>query len=202
MHHSSDRFFIPSGEDASTSSTKREDARTSMQQPPSSTARVGIPPPFGVPSRDGSFGVSTLKGPVSLGWSLLTLGASTWVFGSALFGSSPLPSIPILREGSCPASGSAPSPPLKVQPPLPPGPPYKLPIQGAGPRRCGGWYLSVVAWCLWLSRCCFGSGSRAPRGWRFASGENSVPSHFDQDTGFLGGSGGRCFVWIFLCGWA
>merc|ERR1712194_384311 len=34
-------------------------------------------PPFGVPSRDGSFGVSTRKGPVSLGWSLLTLGSST-----------------------------------------------------------------------------------------------------------------------------
>merc|ERR1712194_91867 len=56
----------------------------------------------------------------------------------------PYPLFPILREGKCPASGSAPSPPLKVQPPLPPGPPYKLPIQGAGPRRCEGWFLSVV----------------------------------------------------------
>merc|ERR1712194_297114 len=111
-------------------------------------------------------------------------------------------STPTLREGSCPALGSAPSPPQKVWPPRPPGPPYKLPIQGAGPRRRGGWYLSVVAWCLWLFRCCFGSGSRAPRGWRFASGENSGPSHFDQDTGYLGGRGVLVCFGVLVFGWA
>merc|ERR1712194_413761 len=43
-----------------------------------------------------------------------------------------------------PCLGVCPFTTIKVQPPLPPGPPYKLPIQGAGPRRCEGWFLSLV----------------------------------------------------------
>ena len=51
----------------------------------------------------------------------------------------------------CPALGSAPSPPQKAWPHRPLGPPYKLPIQGAGPRGRGGLALSVVAVSMALS---------------------------------------------------
>ena len=74
--------------------------------PPLSTSCVVFSPPVGVPSRDGSFGVSASKGPASLGWSLLTLGARTCLLGTV--GPPPVdPPILALGEGSCPALGPA-----------------------------------------------------------------------------------------------
>ena len=95
--HSSCRS-VGCGEGASTSILplpSGEDARTSHNSRLPATARARVfPPPFGVPSRDGFFEVSALWGPASLGWSLLTLGACTWLLGSVwvllvlLFGTS------------------------------------------------------------------------------------------------------------------
>merc|ERR1712194_593119 len=83
-----------------------------------STSRVRLsPPPCGVPSRDGSFGVSTLKGPASLGWSLLTLGARTWVFGR-LYLDPPLPSFSDPEGRQVPCLGVCPFSTIKGPAPM------------------------------------------------------------------------------------
>ena len=97
--------YIPAVKTLELRVAKREDARTSMHSR-FQHLTCGFSPPVGVPSRDGSFGVSALKGPASLGWSLLTLGARTFLLGTV--GSPPVdPPILALGEGSCPALGPA-----------------------------------------------------------------------------------------------
>ena len=102
---------------------KRGDARTSVHLPPPSTSPVESPPPFGVPSRDGPFGVSALKGPVSLGWSLLTWGSRT-SFRSGIWHSFHNPPFYSDPEGRhVPCLGVCPYPSQKAWPHRPLGPP-------------------------------------------------------------------------------
>ena len=75
LHQSSHRSFTPAVKTLELHVSKREDARTSMHFRLPAPHVCVFAPPVGVPSRDGSFGVSAWKGPASLGWSLLTLGA-------------------------------------------------------------------------------------------------------------------------------
>ena len=89
------------------------------------------PPPFGVPSRDGSFGVSTWKGPVSLGWSLLTLGARTWVFGR-LYLDPPLPSFSDPEGRQVPCLGVCPFSTIKGPATAPTGSTLQVAHPGRG----------------------------------------------------------------------
>merc|ERR1712086_886751 len=122
---------------------------TPVQQPPLSTSRVKSPPPPRCPFARRPLRGFRVEGACVPWVELAHLGVPYPVFG-LVFGTLVIPplSIPIPREGMCPALGSAPSPPQKAWPHRPVGPPYKLPIQGAGPRGRGGWPL--VWWlCLW-----------------------------------------------------
>merc|ERR1712086_209194 len=92
---------------------------------------LGCPPPCGVPSRDGSFGVSTLKGPASLGWSLLTLGARTWVFGR-LYLDPPLPSFSNPEGRQVPCLGVCPFSTIKGPATAPTGSTLQVAHPGRG----------------------------------------------------------------------
>ena len=147
-------LLCSSGEDASTSTSSPPAAKTrallyqatkAQELPAALPSRDALSPPPGCPLTrrllrsfrvEGglrpSGGACSPWGPVSGFW---------FSFGLS---SPPLYSDPEGRHVPC--LGVCPFLPQEAWPPRPPGPPSSCPIQGAGPRRRGGWSLSVVVW--------------------------------------------------------
>ena len=168
---------------------KRGDARTSVHLPPPSTSLVESPPPSVSLRATAPSGFPRCRGLCPLGGAC-SPGGPVPLFGLG-FGTlfiTPL-STPILREGMCPALGSALIHHKRLGHTVHWVHPKSCPSRARGPVGGGGCPLSVVdvvygsfVATLVLARGC-------PAGGTLRVEETSGHRHSDQDTGYVGGSG-------------